>query len=383
MKVTKVSTIFCDAGWRAFVYVKVETDEGLVGYAECADTRTPFGIAGAVHDLESTVIGKNPLAVERTYAEMMAAFQQNPDGIGRKAISAIEVALWDIKAKYHNVPLYELFGGPLRDSIRVYWSHFGTYRSRTPEFFKNSPPLKTMDDYYNLAKEAVAKGYTAFKTNILIPGAAPRRVRGFDQNIDYATLKGIEDLISTFRRATGENFDIMIDLNFNFKTDGYIQVARILEPYHPMWVELDIYDPTALLRIHQASKSPICSNECLGGMKGFAPYLENHSVDYCMIDQLENGYIESRRIAAMADMYETMVAPHNYYSHFATFQNAQWAACLPNLKIMETDYDSAPWRDDIITVLPDIKNGMLALPKKPGIGAELNEKEIAKHPWPK
>jgi galactonate dehydratase len=234
-----------------------------------------------------------------------------------------------------------------------------------------------------LARKRSSAAIPPSRPNILIPGAAPRRVRGFDQNIDYSTLKGIENLIATFRRAVGENFDIMIDLNFNFKTDGYIQVARVLEPYHPMWVELDIYDPMALLRIRQASKSPICSNECLGGMKGFAPYLENHSVDYCMIDLLENGYIESRRIAALADMYETMVAPHNYYSHFATFMNAHFAACLPNLKIMETDFDSAPWRDDIITVLPDIKNGVLSLPKKPGIGAELNEKEIAKHPWPK
>ena len=92
---------------------------------------------------------------------------------------------------------------------------------------------------------------------------------------------------------------------------------------------------------------------------------------------------DTARVAALADMYETMMAPHNYYSHLSTFMNAHLCAVIPNLKILETDFDSVPWRDDIITELPDIKNGYLGLPKKPGLGAELNEKEIAKHPWPK
>jgi L-alanine-DL-glutamate epimerase-like enolase superfamily enzyme len=91
---------------------------------------------------------------------------------------------------------------------------------------------------------------------------------------------------------------------------------------------------------------------------------------------------ESRRIAALADTYEIMIAPHNYYSHLSTFISSHLCASVPNVKIMETDVDSVPWRDDIISELPQIENGHMMLPRRPGIGAELNEKEIAKHPWP-
>jgi len=383
MKITKVTPIFCDGGWRAFTFIKVETDEGLVGYGECTDNRSSFGIGGCVRDLEPRLIGQDPTMVEKRYWDMCQHFQQNPGGIAQKAIAGIEVALWDIKAKALNVPIYELFGGPLWDKIRVYWSHCGTYRARSPELFTTNPPLRTMDDIAKLGEEVVARGYTALKTNIIIPGERPRMLRTFDQNIDYNILKAIDKLISTFRKAVGDGVDICLDLNFNFKTEGFIQVAKVVEPYNLMWLELDIYDPDALLQIKQSTKVPICSAENLYTMKGYQPYLERHAMDVCMIDLPWNGYIESRRIAALADMYETMVSPHNYYSHLSTFMSAHLCASVPNVKIMETDVDSVPWRDDIITELPDIKDGYINLPKKPGIGAELNEKEIARHPWPK
>ena len=383
MRITKVMPIFCDGGWRAFTFIKVETDEGLVGYGECTDNRSSFGIGGCVRDLEPQLIGQDPTVVEKRYWDMCQHFQQNPGGIAQKAIAGIEVALWDIKAKALNVPLYELFGGPLWDKIRVYWSHCGTYRARSPELFTTSPPLRTMDDIAKLGEEVVARGYTALKTNIIIPGERPRMLRTFDQNIDYNILKAIDKLISTFRKAVGDGVDICLDLNFNFKTEGFIQVAKVVEPYNMMWLELDIYDPDALLQIKQSTKVPICSAENLYTMKGYQPYLERHAMDVCMIDLPWNGYIESRRIAALADMYEIMVSPHNYYSHLSTFMSAHLCASVPNVKIMETDVDSVPWRDDIVTELPDIKDGYINLPKKPGIGAELNEKEIARHPWPK
>ena len=321
--------------------------------------------------------------VEKRYWDMCQHFQQNPGGIAQKAIAGIEVALWDIKAKGLNVPLYELFGGPLWDKMRVYWSHCGTYRARSPELFTTKPLIRTMEDIAKLGEEVVERGYTAFKTNIIIPGERPRMLRIFDQNIDHSILKAIDRLMSTFRKAVGDEVDICLDLNFNFKTEGFIQVAKVVEPYNLMWLELDIYDPDALLQIKQSTRVPICSAENLYTMKGYQPYLERHAMDVCMIDLPWNGYIESRRIAALADMYETMVSPHNYYSHLSTFMSAHLCASVPNVKIMETDVDSVPWRDDIITELPDIKDGYINLPKKPGIGAELNEKEIAKHPWPK
>ena len=240
-----------------------------------------------------------------------------------------------------------------------------------------------MDDIFNLGKEVVERGYTAFKTNILIPGEPSRVINNPEQNIDIAILKSIDNLISTFRKAVGDKADILLDLNLNFKTSGFIQVAKVVEPYNLMWLEMDIYDPEALLQIKQSTKVPISSGESLYTMKQYEPYLRRHAMDYCMIDLGNNGYIESRRIAAMANMYEIMVTPHNFHSHMSTFMCAQLCATIPNFKIMETDVDSAPWRDELTTDVPEIKDGYMILPKKPGIGTELNEKAIAKHPWPK
>lgn len=383
MKITRVTPIFCDAAWRAFTFVKVETDEGLVGYGECTDNRSSFGIGGCVRDLEPRLIGKDPRAVEKLYYEMCRHFQQNPGGIAQKAIAGIEIALWDIKAKALDLPLYELFGGPIHDKIRVYWSHCGTYRARNPELYPDKPPLRSLEDIAELGREAVARGYTCLKTNILIPGEKPSMLWAYDQNIDYGILKAIDQLMGTFRKAVGDEIDLCLDLNLNFKTEGFIQVAHALEPYRLMWLEMDIYDPEALAQVKRSSRVPICSGENLYTMKGYQPYLSKHAMDFCMIDLPWNGYIESRRIAALADMYEIMVAPHNYYSHLSTFMSAHLCASLTNVKIMEIDVDSVPWRDDITTELPDIKDGYMNLPRKPGLGAELNEKEIARHPWPR
>ena len=382
MKITKVEPIICDGGWSPWTFAKVETDEGIVGYGECSDMRNlPRGVAGCIQDFERILLGQDPRAVEKLYSDMYRLARQSPGGIAQKAIAGIDVALWDIKAKALGVPLYELFGGPHRDKIRLYWSHCGTYRARHSDLL-GTPPLRTMEDITNLGREVVSRGFTALKTNMVIPGDPARVIGTTNGNIDNTIVSDVERLISTFREAVGDKVDICLDLNFNFKTEGFIRIARAVEPYNLMWVEIDTYDPEALLQIKQSTKVPICSGENLYLLRGYNPFLKLHSMDVAMVDVPWNGFTESRRIAALADMYEIMIAPHNYYSHLSTLMSAHLCASVPNVKIMETDVDSAPWRDDIITELPDIKDGYLNLPKKPGLGADLNEKEIAKHPWP-
>ncbi len=382
MKVTKVTPIICDGGWWPWVFAKVETDEGIVGYGECSDNRSlPRGVAGCIQDMEHILVGEDPRAVEKLYWDMYRLAQQSPGGIAQKAIAGIDVALWDIKGKALNVPVYELFGGPIRDKIRLYWSHCGTYRARYSELL-GAPPLRTMQDITNLGKEVVKRGFTALKTNMVVPGDPAQVIWTTDRNINRSIVTNVERLISTFRQAVGDEIDICLDLNFNFRTEGNIAIARALEPYNLMWLEVDTHDPQALLQVKQSTKTPICSGENLYLCRGYKPFLELHAMDFAMVDVPWNGFTESRRIAALADMYEINIAPHNYYSHLSTLMSAHLCASVPNVKIMETDVDSVPWRDDIVTELPDIRDGYLFLPKKPGLGTELNEKEIAKHPWP-
>ena len=124
MKITNVEALICDAGWRPWTFVKIQTDNGLTGYGECSDNRTPRAIAGCVEDLKSLLLGQDPRPIEKVYWDMYRATRQSPGGIAAKAMAGIDCALWDIKGKALGVPVYELFGGPTRDQVRLYWSHW-------------------------------------------------------------------------------------------------------------------------------------------------------------------------------------------------------------------------------------------------------------------
>ena len=111
MKIARVEALHCDGGWRPWTFVRIETDDGLVGWGECSDNRSPHGIAGSVRDVADLLIGQDPRPVERLYWDMLRRMRQNYGGVSHKAMAGIELALWDIKAKALGVPVYELFGG--------------------------------------------------------------------------------------------------------------------------------------------------------------------------------------------------------------------------------------------------------------------------------
>ncbi len=391
MKIAKIETLYCDAGWRPWVFLKISTDEGIIGYSECTDS---FGsnraIAGVVEDLSPLLLGQDPRAVEMLYWDMYRATRQSTGGVVQKAIGGIENALLDIKAKALGVPVYELFGGPTRDRIRVYWSHCGTTRARSWDWV-GKKPLASLDDVAALGREVKKAGFTALKTNIIFPGDPPFvLMQGFkggygstDQNTSHEVVAGLEALIGTFREAVGPEVGIMLDLNFNFKTEGNIQIAKALEPFGLMWLEVDSYDPAALRQVKDSLSMPLASGENLFAMRGYRPYLEAHSMDVVVIDVLWNGLAQAKKIADMAEIYEMNVAPHNHYSHLATLIAAQFCMVVPNVRILEVDVDDIPWKDELITRAPEIRDGYLDLPEGPGWGAELNEEVLRAHPWPK
>ena len=130
MRISRAQAFHCDAGWRPWTFVKIETDTGLVGWGECSDSRNPHGVAGCVRDFEDLLVGQDPRRIQQIYWDMLRVSRQNLGGISHKAMAGVELALWDIKAKALGVPVYELFGGPTRDDVHVYWSHCGTTRAR-------------------------------------------------------------------------------------------------------------------------------------------------------------------------------------------------------------------------------------------------------------
>lgn len=319
---------------------------------------------------------------------MLRGTRQSPGGIAAKAIAGIELALLDIKAKALGISVVEMFGGPTRESIRLYWSHCGTYRARNPEML-NTPPLRNMSDIADLGREVVERGYTALKTNMIVPGD-PAFVYGggfggglgtTDQALTSRMLGDIENLIGTFRDAVGSYVDINLDLNFHLKPEGCKRVAKMLEQFDLLWLELDMYTPEAILEIRESTDTRICTGENLFYMRDYLPYFENRAADIFMIDVPWMGFNQGKKVGDLAEVYQLNVAPHNYYSHLSSFISASLCGVLPNVRIMEIDVDQVSWKDDLVTNQPEIIDGYMSIPSGLGWGTDLNEDAVREHLW--
>jgi L-alanine-DL-glutamate epimerase-like enolase superfamily enzyme len=306
----------------------------------------------------------------------------------QQAIGAIENALLDLKARALQVPVYELFGGPLRERQRVYWSHCGTYRVRNAKAL-GVPPLRTYDDVAALGAEVKRRGFKALKTNILpfdgekLVGFGPGfgRTPGHPElNADRATLRAVHDTLAAFRQGAGPDMGIHLDVNYHFKTEGNLKVAKAVEPFDLTWLEIDTWDPQSLALIRRQAPCPIASLESVTGRRAFRPFLDAYAIDVAIIDVIWNGFLESIKIAAMAEAYEVNVAPHNYYGHLCSAVSAHFCALVPNFRVMEIDIDSVSWRDELFINAPVVENGDLIVPDRPGWGVDVNEAAVRAHP---
>jgi galactonate dehydratase len=388
VKVAQLETLYCDAGWRPWIFLKATTDDGMIGWAEITDSHgSPRGLAGIVQDLSPHVVGRDPRAVERIVWELFRATRQSPGSVIQKSIGGIENALLDLKAKALGVPVYELFGGPTRGSVDVYWSHCGTTRARAWEV-TGTPKLASYDDVTALGREVVGRGFRAFKTNIVVPGDEPQVLMqgfegdGLERNPTPKLEEALVRLLAAFREGTGGKAEPIVDLNFNLTAEGVLRIARALDGDGLMWLEVDAFDPVALQAIRQGANIPICSGENLYTNRAFRPFLEAGAMDVASVDVIWNGFHQAKKIADLAETFEVNCAPHNYYSHLATFISAQWCAAIPNVRILEVDVDDVPWREELTTAVPEIADGKLTIPTAPGWGADVDEDVVRAHAWP-
>src|SRR5260370_2856550 len=279
MKIVKIEDLHCDAGWRVNSFVKITTDEGIVGWSEYMEGYGAPGLTGVIRKIGERLIGRDPGPVEAISALLYAATRQAAGGINQMAIAAIENALVDIKAKALGVPVYELLGGPVRDRLQLYWSHCGTYRARHADRIREwagVEPVRSLDDIVALGEEVKRKGFKGLKTNLIrfdkgkpyMYGPGTGNPPGFPElNVDHRIVDAAVAQLEAFRRGAGRDVGLHLDTNFNYKIDGYIKLARALEPLDLVWLEIDLYDPAALALIRRAARTPDSSRDPVYGAR--------------------------------------------------------------------------------------------------------------------
>ncbi|MDP6417320.1 MAG: mandelate racemase/muconate lactonizing enzyme family protein, partial [Gammaproteobacteria bacterium] len=250
MKIVSVTPIVCDAGWRPWIFIRITASDGTVGYGECSDNRSPHAVLGAIEDFRELIVGRDPRHIEMLYWDMYRATRHSVGGVVQKAIAGINCALLDLQAKSLNVPVFQLFGGPTRDDIRVYWTHLGSYRIQHGTHL-GTPEVRSMEDIAELAGLAKSRGFGCAKINAIDVFASPPKVisQGFggaggstDRIATSAAIRSLKSLVELLRDSVGDEFDIAIDLNFNFTPEGVIRIAEALEPHHLAWIETDSFD---------------------------------------------------------------------------------------------------------------------------------------------
>jgi galactonate dehydratase len=384
--VESVETLSCDAGWRNYHFAKLTTSDGVVGWAEFDEGFGSPGVSAAIEALSALIVGQPVNDHERIYQRLFAATRPARGGVVGQAIGAIENALLDAKAKALGVPCYELFGGRIRDRIRVYWSHCGTWRVVYPDHFGNE--VTDLAGIRDLGSEVRDRGFTALKTNTLVSqeGALRGWVPGFGRpfqpelNVDRSVLADLRALLDAFRDGAGPDVEILLDLNFNARIEGLATIVRALNDHELFWIEIDTDSPEGQAHVRRESANPISGGETLFGVSSFLPYFRTQALDVAIIDGVWNGMWQALKMASVAEGYEINVAPHNFYGHLCTMMNAHFAAAVPNLRIMETDIDRLPWDDELVTHPPVYEDGHLVVPDRPGWGTEPIEEALRARP---
>lgn len=369
MKITAIKSLVVHARMRNWVLVKVETDQpGLYGWGEATLEWHTKGVVGCIEDLSVLLIGQDPSRIEHLWQVMHRQYFWRGGIVKYTAMSGIDQALWDIKGKELGRPVCALLGGPVRDTLRLYdhlggGSLEGMYRTGEPQAFAD------------LARESVAKGFTAFK-------AMPIPVSELVESA--AVLKKAACCVAAMREAVGDGIDIMLDLHARTTPAAAIQFGRMLADYNLYWYEEPCWPESAdaLAEVSRALPFPVASGERLAGRWEFRELLEKRAVAIVQPDVSHCGGIsEARRIAAMAETYLVATACHNPQGPVATAASLHVGFATPNYLIQEVVRNDVPWRDDILVEPMDLSGGLCHAPAAPGLGVDINEKEAARHPF--
>ncbi|MCL4186514.1 MAG: mandelate racemase/muconate lactonizing enzyme family protein [Rhodobacteraceae bacterium] len=377
MRVTAANIHLVPTGFRNGVILELETDAGIAGIGEAgiAYGAGPRAAAEMVREMvERFVLGQDPARIEAIWSRIydVGFWTKGAGAIVMAGLSAIDIALWDIKGKLLGAPVHVLMGGAVADELPVYAN--GWWVGCTD-----------IAAYADAAAATVERGYRALKLYPLglpdpvtvvrhpVRRAAPPRIGGH-----------VEALVTALRRRVGPDVELMLDFGGGLAADQLYGVLDRLAPLDVRFIEepVDPALPHMLAEVGRRTRIPLAAGERVYGRYGFRTLLETGAIAIAQPDVCNTGGLsEARRIAALAEIYNARVAPHNYGTTLATVAAAQLAACIPNFMVLESfpDFDSEPGYRPVLRrpLEARIRDGMMPLPEGPGLGAELDRDSIA------
>ena len=378
MKITNVSTAVI-AGNFPWVLVRVETDRGVTGLGEAY---WGAGVAELVHTAKPLLIGQDPTNIGRLFDIMVRCLSGEGSQAGATvtAISGIEIALWDLLGRAHDLPISTFFGGRYREKIRIYAD---CHAGETPD------PA----DYAKKAVEVVADGFTAIKFDLDTPNPFtiditddphPRRrwFEPFNRVIGSQEMRWMVDVARAVREAVGPEIMVAMDAHWKFGVNDAIKLAQALEPYDLLWLE-DPVPPEnieAQRHVTHSTRTPICTGENLYRKHGFRDLIERQAARIIAPDIPKmGGLLEAKKVADHADLYYIPIAPHNVSSPIGTVAAAHLCAAMSNFLVMEFHAHDVPWWGDLVEGEPTIVDGFIHLNDRPGHGLTLNEDVARPH----
>ncbi|EIQ00648.1 enolase superfamily enzyme related to L-alanine-DL-glutamate epimerase [Opitutaceae bacterium TAV1] len=362
MKLTALKTFICDA-WRTnWCFVKIEADSGHHGWGEATlEYREPT-VTQAVRELERGLVNRDLRNIEAWWQDAYRDAYWRGGPVLMSALSAVEMALWDIKGKALGVPVHQLLGGRVRDAVPCYAN----------AWFANA---KTPDEFAAATKTAIGMGYRALKWD---PFGATFR------HLSAAQLRDALAVVEAVKTATGTAAELLIEGHGRFEFPTARRIARALEDYDIQWFEEPLIPGNLenYARLRADTRTPISMGERLYTRWEFREVFERGCADFIQPDVSHAGGIhELRKIAAMAEVWQIPFCPHNPSGPIANAATLQLAACTPNFLYLETMATDVPWRADVARETCRLVNGEMQISDAPGLGVEINEDALAAHPY--
>jgi galactonate dehydratase len=360
VKITSIEPLVVDIESRNWLFVVVETDEGLHGIGEGSLPGHPRAVAAAVEEYRDDVVGEDPARIQHLWQLMYRRPFFRSGAVTLSAMSAIEQALWDIKGKVAGLPVYELLGGRCHDRIKLY---------------ANGPSGETLEELADSARALVERGFAAMKTGLAEP-VLP--VQG-----DGVFRRAAEQL-EALRDAVGPEVEIAWDAHGRLSPAMSIRLARAIEPYDVWFLEEPALpeNAKALAQVARATSIPVATGERLFTKWAFREVLELGGAALLQPDLSHcGGVLEARAIAAMGEVYYCGFAPHNPLGPVNTIVSAHVAMASPNFVALETCLYPPQWTRDLVTQPLEFVEGYLELSGKPGWGVELDVELCRAHPY--